>query len=813
MWRCEMKLTIALAGILLFTFGAAMALDDRMDIGATVDGVQITENDTVWVDEAATFDIYFENADTLGGYSAGFIIWSDDGADWRWEEYFLEAVYIPGTWPPEFDSVYSVVTAIEGSRQYPPSAVWDQGGFQISLADTNGPPYDTILFGGTRKDHGLYPGPLELQMQMHFVATEPTTGLISTICIDSAKVGEAGDFIFIDIAGRTSPPTALWPEGGRCYPVKKEGAASPPVIILDPPQIGVTGIIGTYTPSAEISVTNGGIGTMNWSVTNSEAWLTPDPPGGVDDGIIDLVFDITGLDEGVYYDTVVVSSPEAINSPQKVPVTLTIIALPPEIEYEPSGFSASAIQGGANPDDRYLHIWSDVPGSELEWTVSNSSTWLTLWPATGLSHDSTKLEFDIRGLGYGVYYDTIVITDPEATNSPQHVPVTLQIVSDLPVLAFDPDTLHVVVLVETSEPPAVVTVYNSGEGVMTFEASEGCSWITGINPQSGTAPQDVSISFKTYPLHVGDYYCPVTFTSPEAVNSPQDLIVHLHVTDDPAEISLVPSSVEMTYYECWQGPDYIPTGKMFQIFNQGSDPMHWWLTHTSDWLILNPTSGFNNQIVSVYVLNLDEIPVGTYVDTVVVYSNEAINSPESLLVTLDIIPGDQDPELAVTETGMDIPAQEVFGAGAALVPLTEVYNLHPGCMDYRVEEDIPWLKIIDTLGSAPENLKAVVEIGSYTYGTYPDSFFVHSPTAINSPIRVDVNLLVWRLHGDANWTNSVNIGDVVYLTNFIYYNGPGPIPEYIVGDCNGDQAVNVGDIVYLLNYIFYNGPEPLGNPK
>jgi len=64
--------------------------------------------------------------------------------------------------------------------------------------------------------------------------------------------------------------------------------------------------------------------------------------------------------------------------------------------------------------------------------------------------------------------------------------------------------------------------------------------------------------------------------------------------------------------------------------------------------------------------------------------------------------------------------------------------------------------------------------------------------------------------GDANNDGIVNVGDVVYLINYLYKNGPTPLPTTCAGDCTGDGIVNVGDVVYLINYLFKGGPTPGG---
>ncbi|MEZ5359279.1 MAG: C10 family peptidase [Candidatus Zixiibacteriota bacterium] len=62
--------------------------------------------------------------------------------------------------------------------------------------------------------------------------------------------------------------------------------------------------------------------------------------------------------------------------------------------------------------------------------------------------------------------------------------------------------------------------------------------------------------------------------------------------------------------------------------------------------------------------------------------------------------------------------------------------------------------------------------------------------------------------GDANGDSTVNVGDAVYLINYIFKSGPSPIPEE-AGDADGGGSVNVGDAVYLINHIFNGGPAPV----
>ncbi len=61
--------------------------------------------------------------------------------------------------------------------------------------------------------------------------------------------------------------------------------------------------------------------------------------------------------------------------------------------------------------------------------------------------------------------------------------------------------------------------------------------------------------------------------------------------------------------------------------------------------------------------------------------------------------------------------------------------------------------------------------------------------------------------GDASGDGIVNVGDAVFLINFIWREGAPPIP-YVAGDAKGDGFIDIGDVVQLIDYIFRDGPSP-----
>ncbi len=106
-------------------------------------------------------------------------------------------------------------------------------------------------------------------------------------------------------------------------------------------------------------------------------------------------------------------------------------------------------------------------------------------------------------------------------------------------------------------------------------------------------------------------------------------------------------------------------------------------------------------------------------------------------------------------------------------------------------------------------------INNFFAQNVPDEFVpMTAPWNEMSPIYTEVEYCVhispWDYRGDINIPNGdgvVDIGDVVFLINFLYKGGNPPVP-FIEGDVNCDGVIDLGDIVFLINYLFKNGDVP-----
>ena len=63
------------------------------------------------------------------------------------------------------------------------------------------------------------------------------------------------------------------------------------------------------------------------------------------------------------------------------------------------------------------------------------------------------------------------------------------------------------------------------------------------------------------------------------------------------------------------------------------------------------------------------------------------------------------------------------------------------------------------------------------------------------------------MRGNSNSDSGVDLGDALYIVNWLF--AGGPIPSCMdSSDTNDDGGVDISDTIYLLNYLFVSGPFP-----
>ena len=301
---------------------------------------------------------------------------------------------------------------------------------------------------------------------------------------------------------------------------------------------------------------NSGQKTLNYAITDNADWLSVEPSNGSSTGqLVEhiILVNKNGLaaQEATYSATITISCPEAYNNPQKVNVNLKITREQgPEIGISPSEF-VFASKTGSNPPAQTLTIKNSGAGS-LAYTITSDSSWLTVNPDRGTSTAEEKshtVSIAAASLAEGTYLGQLTLADPNASNSPLRIKVSVSVSKEPPPLIGVSSTQLTFSATAGQNPSAqTLGITNSGGGILSYGIAWDAAWLS-VTPSSGTSSGQQNshlVNASVGSLSPGSYSGTISITASNASNSPLPVIVRLEIgapaTDNEITISASPNS-------------------------------------------------------------------------------------------------------------------------------------------------------------------------------------------------------------------------------------------------------------------------------
>jgi hypothetical protein len=182
-----------------------------------------------------------------------------------------------------------------------------------------------------------------------------------------------------------------------------------PTIGVSPSSLSFTATVGGSSPADKtVSITNTGSGTLNWTASSNQTWLTISPASGTAPSTLTASVNISGLAAGTYNGTITISATGASKSPVTVPVTLTVNAAGTDLIVNggfetgasPWVLSGAAIlaDGNAHTGAAYLREGGSNNASHTAYqqiTIpSGTSPSLNFWLNVTSSETTTRTQFD-----------------------------------------------------------------------------------------------------------------------------------------------------------------------------------------------------------------------------------------------------------------------------------------------------------------------------------------------------------------------------------------------------------------------------------
>ncbi len=164
---------------------------------------------------------------------------------------------------------------------------------------------------------------------------------------------------------------------------------------------------------------------LAWTATSNAAWLTVSPNSGNTGTAASVTANITGLAAGTYNGTIQMVAKGAQASPLSVPVTLVVSNQPVILSASPASLNMVGATS-LNPAARSVVITNAGTGV-LNWTASGDSAWLGVTPSSGTAPAAVTVNATSVGLATGQYNGNVILSSPQASNSPLFVPVSLRV--------------------------------------------------------------------------------------------------------------------------------------------------------------------------------------------------------------------------------------------------------------------------------------------------------------------------------------------------------------------------------------------------
>jgi uncharacterized protein (TIGR03437 family) len=363
----------------------------------------------------------------------------------------------------------------------------------------------------------------------------------------------------------------------------------PPKLVVEPSGLNFEILIGKGNPPARsLRISNGGDGVIKWTAQAGMAsggnWLQVSPASGSASGSapasVQVSVDVAGLNPGVYTGSVRIES-AAVNQVQTVPVTFLLTRPIPTILVSQSGLSFTGVAGGTIVPAQSLGILN-VGQGVMSWTVQattlSGGNWLSVSPTSGSSTaDSLEIPMvdvavNVSGLAAGTYDGLLRVTAAGANNTPQLVPVALNVLpaGSNPGVLVRPTGLIFATRVATSSPAQqsvklatpVPGTLGFVQGLLTYD---GGTWLeagTGNSMLSPDNPAAVSVGPALGKLAAGIYRGALALLFGDG--SSQTVNILFLVTRSGAAASALRNTPQEA------GPDCVPSRLLAQIRSASS---------------------------------------------------------------------------------------------------------------------------------------------------------------------------------------------------------------------------------------------------
>jgi hypothetical protein len=562
-------------------------------------------------------------------------------------------------------------------------------------------------------------------------------------------------------SARSTFPTSTFNSTNYWVDVVYEPSSSmpgaPPALLLQPGTLSFAAFQGNGNPASQsVTVYNEGTGTLSWTASSNQSWLSASPSSGTTPATVSISVNTSGLAAGNYTGTITISSSGATNLPQTITVSLTVTNL----------LLFSNFAGGT------MNGWAFSPlGFDSNWSVSNNA-----------------LQYNGGG------HTQVFAGDSAWTDYSLNVAIKLATLSDYPGGIrgrLNPNTGagYAVWLYPTE---GLIKLFRNqawdidtglvllGQGSVSFDA---------------TNFHNVQLSFKGTQISVlYDGLSVITVTDATYssglialdVSNQAISFTNVLVTAGNANTGAMTSGANsLSFSAAYAGSN--PSPQTVQLSNGGPGSLVWTATSNAPWLSVSPVFGTTTSTLQVSVTSSALAP-GSYSGTITVVAlgsvNTTTNIPVSITVTtpppvLDTFPNSLN---FISVAGQILPAETVAITNGSPI----------GTFNWTATTNSAWLSASPANGSTPQNVSITVNPAGLANGSYTGNVTITATGVANSPQTIPVTFQVLSQDMTENFSDlgsgwiisPMGLASGWTVSNGIYsYNGQG-----LSQSCSGNSG-------------------------
>jgi hypothetical protein len=460
---------------------------------------------------------------------------------------------------------------------------------------------------------------------------------------------------------------------------------------------------GSSPPPQAVQLSNAGPGSIVWTATSNTPWLGASPAYGSTASILQVSAASSALNPGTYSGVITIVALGSVNTTITIPVTLTVTAQPSSLVVSPSALSFGALAGQAVAPQS-LAISNGSAFGTFSWTASSDSPWLGVSAATGSVPQNVTITANPAGLANGSHTGNITFTATGVLNSPQTIPVTLQILSqDMTETFADLGTGWII------SPMGLGNGWSVTNGVYSYSGiglSQSCAGNSSWSDYSFDSNVQLS-SLSNWPGGVRGRVNPSTgagyavwlypgYSEAILYRVPQWNINGAGLT----QLAVAPVNFDTNRHDLKVSFG----GNLISVYWDGAP-----LMSASD-------SAYSNGFVC---MDADNQPIS--------YSNISVAAVQNQ-VAIDPV----------------TPSSLVFNAGPGFTPAPQTVNITAGVANttWAATSNVSWMTVTPSKSLTPGTLTISVNSSGMPQGNYAGTITVSAPGASNSPLSIPVTLAI-----------------------------------------------------------------------